>query len=139
MSVNARSEDRFAVEVVGAEAVEVAPNYAKTKLTIEPRHFNAVGLVQGGVYFTLADYAFALASNNENETVVAIEVSISYVKPTQGGVLYAEATLLSRSKSLVAYDIPVRNEHGELVARFYGRGFVRQPHGVTTHLSPGEG
>ena len=127
MNPEIRSIDRFAVEVVGAETVIVAPNYAKTKLVIEPRHFNAVNLVQGGVYFTLADYAFALASNNETETVVAVEVGISFLKPTKSGTLYAEATLLSRSKSLVSYDIPVTNEQGELVARFYGRGFVRQP------------
>ena len=121
------SIDRFATEVVGAESVSVAPNHAKVKLVIEPRHFNAVGIVQGGAYFTLADYAFALASNTDTETVVAIEVGMSYMKPTKGGILYAEATLLARSKSLVSYDIPITNEQGELVARFYGRGFVRQP------------
>ena len=125
--MNHEPRDHFAVSVVGIETVAVALNYAKTKLTIEPRHFNSVGIVQGGVYFTLADYAFALASNTETETVVAVEVSMSFMKPTTGGTLYAEATLLTRSKSLVSYDIPVTNEQGELVARFYGRGFVRQP------------
>ena len=124
--MNREPRDHFAVGVVGIEAVAVAPNYAKTKLNVEPRHYNAVGIVQGGVYFTLADYAFALASNNETETVVAVEVSMSFLKPTTSGALHAEATLLARSKSLVAYDIPVTNEQGELVARFYGRGFVRQ-------------
>jgi len=127
MNPESRLIDRFAVEVVGIEMVAVAPNYAKTKLTIEPRHFNGVNIAQGGVYFTLADYAFALASNNDTETVVAVEVGMSFLKPTKSGTLYAEATLLSRSKSLVSYDIPITNEQGELVARFYGRGFVRQP------------
>lgn len=118
--------DRFATQVVGIEAVDVAPNYAKTKLVVEERHYNAVGIVQGGVYFTLADFAFALASNTGGETVVAIEVGMSYMKPTKSGILYAEATLLYQSKSLVSYDIPITNEQGTLVAKFYGRGFVRQ-------------
>ena len=122
-----QTKDRFATEVVGIETVVVAPNYAKTKLDVESRHFNAVGIVQGGVYFTLADYAFALASNTDTETVVAVEVGLSFLKPTKSGTLYAEAALLGRSKSLVSYDIPITNEKGELVARFYGRGFVRQP------------
>ncbi len=115
------------MQVVGIEIVAAAPNYSKTMLKIEERHYNAVGIVQGGVYFTLADFAFAVASNNETETVVAIEINISYVKPVQSGMLYAEAKLLTRSKSLVSYEIPITNEKGELGARFYGRGFVRQP------------
>ena len=126
-NTESRPIDRFATEVVGVEAVAVARNYAKAKLVVQPRHYNGVGIVQGGAYFTLADYAFALASNTDTETVVAIEVGMSYMKPTTSGTLYAEATLLTRSKSLVSYEIPITNEQGELVARFYGRGFVRQP------------
>jgi acyl-coenzyme A thioesterase PaaI-like protein len=49
------------------------------------------------------------------------------MKPTTAGTLYAEATQAAKSKSLVSYDIPVTNEKGELVAKFYGRGFIRQP------------
>ncbi|MDR1964311.1 MAG: PaaI family thioesterase [Planctomycetaceae bacterium] len=120
--------DRYATEVTGIEIVDARPGYAKTKLLIQPKHFNAVGIVQGGVLFTLADFAFAVASNNGVEEItVAIECNISFLKPTTAGILYAEAILLSKTKSLASYDIPVTNENGELVAKFYGRGFVRQP------------
>ena len=120
--------DRFATEVTGIEIVDVRPGYAKVKLNIEPRHYNAVGIVQGGVYFTLADFAFAVASNTQDdETTVSIESAISFLKPTVIGTLYAEANLIGRSRSLQSFDVPVTNDKGELVARFYGRGFVRQP------------
>lgn len=119
--------DRFATEVTGIEIVDVRPGYAKVKLEVEPRHYNAVGIVQGGVYYTLADFAFAVASNTQDEeTTVSIEGSMSYFKPTVSGTLFAEATMISRSKSLQSFDVPVTNEKGEIVARFYGRGFVRQ-------------
>jgi acyl-CoA thioesterase len=120
--------DRYAAEVTGIEIVEAKPGYAKTKLVIEPKHSNAVGITQGGALFTLADFAFAVASNaGVEETTVAIECNISFIKPTTTGTLYAEATLIAKTKSLVSYDIPITNEKGELVAKFYGRGFVRQP------------
>ncbi|MDR0336300.1 MAG: PaaI family thioesterase [Planctomycetaceae bacterium] len=120
--------DRYATEVTGIEIVDAKPGYAKTKLLIQPKHFNAVGIVQGGVVFTLADFAFAVASNaGVEEITVAIECHLSFLRPTTAGTLYAEATLLSRTKSLVSYAIPVTNENGELVAQFYGRGFTKQP------------
>jgi acyl-CoA thioesterase len=120
--------DRFATEVTGIEIVDARPGYAKTKLVIQPKHFNAVGIVQGGVLFTLADFAFAVAGNaGVEETTVAIECNLSFLKPTTSGILYAEAIQTAKTKSLVSFEIPVTNENNELVARFYGRGFIRQP------------
>ncbi len=119
--------DRFATEVTGIEIVDVAPGYAKVKLEVQSRHYNAVGIVQGGALFTLADFAFAVASNTQDDQVtVSIESTMSFFKPTTTGTLFAEAKLLSRSKSLQSFEVPVTNEKGELVAHFYGRGFVRK-------------
>ena len=119
-------QDRYAM-LTGIEIIDVAPGYAKTKLVIEEKHLNAVDIVQGGVVFTLADFAFAVAGNCGEETVVSIEANISYMKPSRvGNTLYAEAKEIARSKSLVSYDIPVTDEQGNLICRFYGRAFVRR-------------
>ena len=58
--------DRFATEN-GAVIEEVDDHYAKCSLVIEDRHRNAMGAVMGGVYFTLADFALAVASNWRSE------------------------------------------------------------------------
>jgi acyl-CoA thioesterase len=120
--------DRYAMDVTGIEIVDVRPDYAKVKLEAGEKHQNAVGIMQGGAMFTLADFAFAVAANNASgeESTVAIECHISFIKPVTGGTLYAEATLESKSRSLATYDIPITNENGELVAKFHGRGFVRR-------------
>ncbi len=120
-------KDRFATEVAGIEIVDVRPGYAKVKLAVEPRHHNAAGVVQGGVYFTLGDFAFAVAANTyDDETTLSIEGTMSFFKAVTTGTLFAEASLLYRSRSLQAFEVPVTNEKGEMVARFYGRGFVKQ-------------
>lgn len=125
-------EDRFAV-LTGIEIVEVAPGYAKVKLKVREQVFNALNIVQGGALFTLGDFAVAVAANtyapdaDPGTAVVAIESSISFIKPARSGVLFAEAKELARSKSLVSFDVPITNEKGELIAKFYGRGFVRNP------------
>jgi acyl-CoA thioesterase len=120
--------DRYATEVTGIEVVDVRPGYAKTRLVVGPKHQNAVGIMQGGAMFTLADFTFAVATNAgaENATV-AIECNISFLKPVKEGTLYAEANQIGKTRSLMSYDIPITNEKGELVAHFYGRGFTRQP------------
>ena len=55
-------KDRFAAET-GAVIDEIDDRYARYSLTLEAKHKNALGAVMGGVYFTLADFAFAVASN----------------------------------------------------------------------------
>lgn len=56
------SHDLYAYDT-GAYIEEVGDRYAKISLTLTERHRNAVGGVMGGVYFTIADFAFAVASN----------------------------------------------------------------------------
>ena len=118
--------DQF-IHLVGIEVVELKRGYAKTRLVIEEKHLNAVQVVQGGAIFTLADYTMALASNTETETALAIETTMSYLRPVRpGSVLYAESKELSRSKRLISYSIMVQDEKGRDVAFFTGRCFIRQ-------------
>ena len=65
--------DLFA-QHVGIELIEVAPGTAKARLKVCRHHLNGVGLTQGGVVFTLADLAFAAASNAYGFVAVAINV-----------------------------------------------------------------
>jgi len=120
--------DKYATEVTGIEIIEVRENYAKAKLVVEPKHMNAFGIMQGGVLFTLADFTFAVAINGDKEDItVAIECHISFLKPVTEGTLYAESQLISESRSLKAYDVTITNEQGDIIAKFHGRGFMRQP------------
>ena len=120
--------DKYAAGLTGIEIVEVRDNYVKTKLVVEPKHMNAFGIMQGGALFTLADFTFAVALNaGQEESSVAIECHISFLKPVMvGGVLFAESRLVAKSRSLMAQDVTITNEQGDVVATFHGRGFVRR-------------
>ena len=56
------SQDRFAT-VNGAVIEAVGEGYAKCSIILNETHRNALGAVMGGAIFTLADFAFAVASN----------------------------------------------------------------------------
>ena len=111
--------DRFAKRA-SIELLSVTPGYAVARMPLEPWHLNAVGTVQGGAVFTLADLAFAAASNAHGHVAVAINVSITYMKAATTGVLRAEARELSANPRLATYTVDVTDDSGALVAIFQG-------------------
>lgn len=118
------AKDHFAV-MTGVEIIKASPGYALTKLVIGPQHLNAVGVVQGGAIFTLADYAFAAATNHSPQVALAIDCQLSFLQPTTEGTLWAETEQISDSKSLASYVVKVTDEQKRLVAQFYGRAFKK--------------
>ncbi|WP_136809437.1 PaaI family thioesterase [Desulfosediminicola flagellatus] len=113
------ADDRFAA-LTGVEIVEVRIGYCKARLIIEDKHMNAANVVQGGAIFTLADLAFAVASNSRGQLALAINVNISFLKAASTGILYAVATEVKEPGRLGAYDVMVTDEEGDIIARFNG-------------------
>jgi acyl-CoA thioesterase len=111
--------DQFAKHS-GIELMEAAPGYARVKLEIKDYHFNGVKMVHGGAIFTLADYAFAVASNSHGRVAVGINAAISYVKAAKTGTLFAEAKEVSLNAKLGNYTINVTDDHDDLIAVFQG-------------------
>ncbi len=111
--------DRFA-QHCGIELLDIAEGRAKAKMVIRDSHLNGVNLVHGGAIFTLADLAFAAASNSHGTVAVAINASIWFVKAATQGTLYAEAEEVSCNPKLATYSIKVTDDAGEIVALFEG-------------------
>jgi len=116
------SGDRFAAGA-GIELVEVAEGRARARLTIEERHLNAAGVVQGGALFTLADLAFAAASCSRGFVALATSAEIRFVKAARAGVLVAEAEEEAASRRFSTCVVRVRDDSGALVALFTGTAF----------------
>jgi acyl-CoA thioesterase len=115
-------KDKFA-ERANIELLSVAPGRARAKMTLHPHHLNGYGTVQGGAIFTLADFAFAAASNSHGNVAVAINVSITFMKAGQTGTLWAEAREVSKNFKLGSYTVEVKDDQGELVAVFQGLAY----------------
>ena len=111
----------------GIELMEVSTGRAKVRMRIEKKHVNGHGTVHGGVIFTLADTAFALASNSHGIPAAAINAHISYVKSATAGSLYAEATESSLSPKIATYSVIVTDDNGEKIALFEGMVYRKTP------------
>ncbi|MGD8893419.1 MAG: PaaI family thioesterase [Desulfobacterales bacterium] len=111
--------DTFA-EHVGIELLEVSKGRAKAKMEIKDHHLNGVNIAHGGAIFSLADLAFAVASNSHKTIALAINASISFLKAVSGGTLVAEAKEVSLNPKLATYEIRVTDETDDVVAIFQG-------------------
>ena len=118
-------KDKFA-KLLGIELVEVEPGRAKVRMRVGDEHRNSAGMVHGGVIFTVADYAFAVACNSHGTVAVAVNVSVSFLRPPEGGVLAAEAVEVSKSRRLGTYDVKVGDGEGNLVAVFRGMAYRKE-------------
>ena len=111
--------DRFA-ERSTIELLAVSSGQARAKMTLHPHHLNGHGTVQGGAIFTLADFAFAAASNSHGTVAVAINVNITFMKAARTGTLWAEAREVSRNHKLGSYAVEINDDQGDIVALFQG-------------------
>ena len=116
--------DIYATRQTGIEIVDARPGYAKCSLTIDERHKNATGSVMGGVMFTMADYAFAVAANLEHTPTVTQSSQITYLSPVRGKVLYAETEKIRSGRKTCFYKILISDDTGEDIAYVTVSGFV---------------
>lgn len=113
------TEDIFAGHT-GIELIDVAPGWSKVCMKIQPYHFNGARTVHGGAIFTLADFAFAVASNSHGTLSMGINASINFVKAATKGILYAEAKEQSLGPKLASYSVTVTDGDNDVVAIFQG-------------------
>lgn len=104
----------------GIELLEMGPGFAKALMNVAPYHFNGAGKVHGGAIFTLADFAFAVASNSHGTLAMGINTSMSFIKAATRGTLYAEAREEARNPKLATYSVRVTDDARDVVAVFQG-------------------
>jgi len=102
------------------ELLEAGEGRALASMKIEPYHFNGAGTVHGGAIFTLADFAFAVASNSHGKLAMGINTSVNFVKAAVRGTLYAEATEQALNPKLASYSVMITDDDKETVAIFQG-------------------
>ncbi len=110
------SGDKFATEVAGIEIDECGEGFSKCSLKLSEKHLGAHGQVMGGVIFTLADFAFAVATNTEISFTATVSTHISFLSKAKGDKLFAECKKLKAGKNICFYEITVTDNLGTTVA-----------------------
>jgi len=100
--------------------IDVGQGTARVSMKIREEHLNSHGTVHGGAIFTLADTAFALASNSHGIPAAAINASITYMKAAREGELFADAGEFAENPKLATYVVTVTDDSGDRIALFQG-------------------
>lgn len=115
-------KDKFAVNT-GIVLDEITEDVAVCSLELTDEHRNAYGGVMGGVIFTLADFAFAVLSNQIHQLTVAQQVDIHYLSAPKGDKLFAKATCRKSGRTSSIINVDISDDTGRDVAQFIGTGF----------------
>ncbi len=116
-------KDIFAMTTTGIELVDVDTNYAKCRLNITEKHLNAENGIMGGAIFTLADFVFAVASNQNGEKTVTTTSQITYLGKAKTSTLVADCTVIKNGSTLCTYQINVKDDLQNPVAVVITSGF----------------
>ena len=106
---------------LGIKEIEASDGFAVCEMLVTEQHLNRLGVGHGGVLFTLADSAMAIASNAGPGTAVASQASISYLAAAAlGDQLVAVASHVGGTGKSRIFDATVKNQDGKLLALFRG-------------------
>nr|MDO8119502.1 hotdog fold thioesterase [Candidatus Sigynarchaeota archaeon] len=82
----------------------VGQDFVKMHMTLEPGYNNLFDRPHGGAIYALADAAFSVIGNNNNNLSVALECSISYhASPDPGQILYVEGREVVGTRKIGTY------------------------------------
>lgn len=118
------SEDQVSSNL-GVVIDKVSPGNAVISMQVTDQMLNGHKTCHGGIMFTLADSAFAIACNNYNKTAVAASADISFVSPAfAGDTLTATAIEQYKAGRNGIYDVVVTNQDNQTIALFRGKSRV---------------
>lgn len=114
--------------LLGMHIIEAWDGYAKVSMDCAGKG-NDHNSVHGGAIFSLADQAFAIASNSSGIPHVAVSVSIQYIAPAKGP-LVAVAKRIAKSADTDIFRVRIY-EKEKIVATFDGTAFCTRSPGST--------
>ena len=101
------------------------PGHAVVSMPVRDDMLNGFSITHGGLVFTLADTAFAIACNEDDRVTVAGGADITFLKSTRlGQTLTASAVRRIVNGRNGLYDVTVTDETGDTVAEFRGRSIT---------------
>src|SRR5574337_1966442 len=112
---------------LGIEFKDFRQGYTRCELAVKPELLNRLGLVHGGVTYSLADTSMGGAVFSlleDNQYCVAMEVKTNYLRPVTQGALVAEARVVHCGQRVAVATCEVRDDKGNLVAMATGSFYI---------------
>lgn len=118
-------EDKF-VALSGIEIEEVSKEKAVVSAVVKPEHLNANDCVQGGMLYTLADFAFAVLCNYLHPVTVTQSGRIDYLRPGFTDKITATAIEKERAGHTTICEVIIKGANGKTLCVCAFNGFIKE-------------
>ncbi|HQC54881.1 MAG TPA: PaaI family thioesterase [Clostridia bacterium] len=119
--------DRY-VASSGIKIIEVNENHAECKAEIKDFHLNAHDMVQGGMLFTICDFAFAVIANFHFPDTISQFGTISFINACiDAEYITAKARILTSSRRNCVGEVTVTDNNGKVICVSQFNGFIKKP------------
>jgi len=119
--LRSQAEGEPIASLLNMKLSELSPGYAKVTIQLKPEYQNFNGLIFGGIVMSVADQAFAYASNSLAYPSLASQFNIHFI--AGAGVddeLTAECRVVRSGRRVGISEMTVTNQEGKLIARATG-------------------
>ena len=100
---------------------DLSPGYAKVTMKLTPDYMNFNGMVFGGIVMSIADQAFAYATNSLVSPSIATQFNIHLISGAGvGDELTAECRVVKSGRRIGVSEMTVTNQAGKLIAKATG-------------------
>ncbi len=101
--------------------MELAPGYAKVAMKLRPEYLTFNGFTFGGIIMSVADQAFACATNSMGRMSIASQFNIHFIAGAgPDDELTAEGRVVRKGRRVDVCEITVTNQEGKLIAKATG-------------------
>lgn len=117
-------------KAIGFELESKGYGFCRYRLQIQPNHRNAVGIVHGGVLYTLVDYSMAEAAYSVLENgakAYTTDVEIRYLASVAEGVVHCETKVLHVGHRIIVLESNIVDDNSVICARASGSFYIKLP------------
>jgi uncharacterized protein (TIGR00369 family) len=107
-------------EFLDLQYERITENEVHIYLPVKPLFLNSLGVVHGGIISSLADVAMCNVPEGDGsgvQTVVTVDLKVSFLRAAKGEFLLADATMVKEGKSLIHAECQIFDEQKVLVAK----------------------
>ena len=126
--------DKFA-QSLGIKLNELTEDTIKMHMELTPEMNNFNGRLHGGAIYALADVAFSIVGNNQNNISVALDCNIYYHEsPNPGQILYVIGQRVKQTRKIGTYMLTIytmenekENKVATMMSNLYRTGKPHDP------------